>query len=557
MMTQNISIDVDKLISPIEELGLKQRAYHSLMRAGIRQISDIIVIGEVKIMSIRNIGSLIGEYIISETAGFLGISKDALFSVDPIKLIMEEKDKSNRPLYDPIELLNLSPVIISLLKQAGIECVTDLIASSDLQYGNLKKIDNANFRNRVLRELDKQLLVYLTSRRDEDDASNKEISKVSNYEDKSVEVSSLTGGKKLNYLVGTPPVATKQIEKLVWVLDSLGMSNRIWLVIELKANRLLSHKEIAAEIGGVTRARIYQIIDRVLENVKANLKSLSVFFDFFEKKAIEIRSELLSDTFTIDTLVEHLNKNLIYEYLYATNEDVVKLITLIRVLVMHRKPWVSEIIEANWGNIVFLSCLVDPIIEIDGGARQRVERQKQKKREISYKELAISVLNESSRPMHWSEIAKQAERLGNRHNFETGGFYHALSSHEDIFVRVGKGTYELAEWGSKTVEPYPEIIASILSRENRTIPFEVILARASTIRSVKQSSLFMSLELHPRFYKSINNTYGLRGWLPPREKQNLRTPEWLIEDSNSLERVERAKAKGYDIESLIANDKLQ
>src|SRR3990172_11816925 len=104
---------------------------------------------------------------------------------------------------------------------------------------------------------------------------------------------------------------------------------------------------------------------------------------------------------------------------------------------------------------------------------------------------------------------------------------------------------------------YPDIIASVFKRENQSLPVETILAKVSSVRSVKQPSLIMYLEMHPRFYKSINNTYGLRGWLPPREKQNLRTPEWLIEDSKSIERVERARQRGYDVESIIAEDKLK
>ena len=39
----------------------------------------------------------------------------------------------------------------------------------------------------------------------------------------------------------------------------------------------------------------------------------------------------------------------------------------------------------------------------------------------------------------------------------------------------------------------------------------------------------MLLDMYPRFYKSLENTYGLRAWLSPREKQTLRTPEWLVE----------------------------
>lgn len=637
MMTQDINIDVDKLFAPIEELGLKQRAYHMLKRTGIKQISDIVIMGKEKIMSIKNIGPLLGEHVISETAAFLDVTKDKLFTVDIVKLLILKKEKATRPMYDPIELLNLSPEIISILKKVGITRVADLIVSSDFQYVNLAKIDNVNFGKKTLRELDRELLIYLTSKSENDGTSKKvifkvesneansssdtelnfadikkpnqivekplaairqkeinkvdhnegnnsstiklisadikkpksnsrkppvvirrkEINKIDRDESDNSSVIELISAdiKQLNQIGVKPQVAIKQMEILSLALDALGINNRAWLIVELNANRFLSLKEIATDVGGITRGRVHHIINQVLEKIRANIKPLSTFFDFFEKIAIENRSKLENETFSINTLVEHLNKGFIDSHLYATDEDIEKLITLIRVLVLHRKPWVEELIEANWANIVFLSSLVDPAIEIGGGIRQGAGTQR--KREASYKTLAISVLNESRKPMHWSEIAKQAEKLSNRHNFETRGLYSVLLTNDDVFVRVGQGTYELVEWGSKSIEPYPDIIASILKKENRSLHAEIIFSKVSAVRPIKLTSLHLYLDLHPRFYKSINNTYGLRGWLPSRDKQNLRTPEWLVEDSKSFERVERATQKGYDVERIIEEDKLQ
>jgi len=186
-----------------------------------------------------------------------------------------------------------------------------------------------------------------------------------------------------------------------------------------------------------------------------------------------------------------------------------------------------------------------------------LEKEKQKNKKLSYKKIAYMVLSEAKKPLHWREIAERAYQLNRKENFETRALYNVLFNNENLFVRVGQGTYELAEWGSKQVEPYPDIIASVLKHENQAIPIDAILAKVSSVRSIKQPSLIMFLEMHSRFYKSINNTYGLRGWLLPREKQNLRTPEWLIEDSKSFERVERARQRGYDVESIIAEDKLK
>ena len=64
----------------------------------------------------------------------------------------------------------------------------------------------------------------------------------------------------------------------------------------------------------------------------------------------------------------------------------------------------------------------------------------------------------------------------------------------------------------------------------------------------------MSLDMQPRFYKSLEKTYGLRVWLPPREKQTLRTPEWLVEESDSFKRLEQAIKRGYDVVNMIQAD---
>jgi len=64
----------------------------------------------------------------------------------------------------------------------------------------------------------------------------------------------------------------------------------------------------------------------------------------------------------------------------------------------------------------------------------------------------------------------------------------------------------------------------------------------------------MLLDMYPRFYKSLENTYGLRAWLAPREKQTLRTSESLVESLDSYERLVQAGQRGYDVESMIQLD---
>ena len=111
-------------------------------------------------------------------------------------------------------------------------------------------------------------------------------------------------------------------------------------------------------------------------------------------------------------------------------------------------------------------------------------------------------------------------------------------------------------WGNRKVETYPAVIASVLRQENRPLPFDLIFERVSEIRPVKPSSLEMNLNFNPRFYQSVQKTYGLRGWLAQGVTQDVPTPDWLREDPTSLKRVERARAKGCPVEKIIAEDRL-
>jgi hypothetical protein len=233
------------------------------------------------------------------------------------------------------------------------------------------------------------------------------------------------------------------------------------------------------------------------------------------------------------------------------------MIVLIRTLAIHQKPWFSEEMERRWGTFVFLSCLVEPALEGHERVSQIMGERRRKEKKATYKELAYSVLARAGKPMRWTEIAEEACVLGRCDSLETKSFFNALQNHKELFVRMGQGTYELSEWGHQPVENYQAIVASILRQANIPLPYELIFARVSAIRPVTSSTLAMCLDMHYRFYKSIQNTYGLRAWLASGEQQSLRTPEWFMEASKSLARVERARAKGLHVDRFIHEDRLQ
>jgi hypothetical protein len=163
-------------------------------------------------------------------------------------------------------------------------------------------------------------------------------------------------------------------------------------------------------------------------------------------------------------------------------------------------------------------------------------------------------LEKEKQPLHWNEIAKRALKYGRKEIFNSTGLYNALIAHKDLFVRVGQGIYGLSDWGYEEVSTYVDIIASVLKKEEKAMSIGKIYTNVCEQRQIKRSSLIMYLYLHPRFYRSVNKMYGLRAWLPPREKQSLLTPKWLVEDIKSFERVDGARKRGYIVENIILQD---
>lgn len=534
-MGQNINFPPEKLSSPIEYLNLDSRSCNILKRIGIHRVSQIIIAGKPHILSVKNMGDLLANRIFYAISEYLDVPEDELSSDEIKKMaLLEEQKNPLNPLSMAITVLDLSSGTIRLLKNTGVITVNQLIEFRTKNYNK-----DGRFGRFETRKINRALSLYLARAR--------------------IEIPDLVveSTATVNVIPPTNKIETKAtINNLDLCLELLEINERAWLVVHFRAIHLLTLEEIAIEIGGVTRERVRQIIELVNEKVQSKINSLAIFCDFFDEQAKLIRKRLKNSNPNISDLVNEFITLLPKSNLVATEESVEKVISLIRLLVILDKPWAREFFGAKRKELTFLVCLAEPAVEKNEKVHEFLELEKVKNKRVTYKEIARMVLSDAKRPLHWTEIAEKGYKLNKRERFETRALYHVLLAHEDVFVRVGQGTYELAEWGSKQVEPYTDIIASVLRQEDRSVPFDFILAKVSAVRPVKRQTVIMYLDMHPRFYKSINGTYGLRTWLPPREKQNLRTPEWLVEDSKSFERVERSKQRGYDVDSIVDNDKL-
>ena len=513
----------NKFSSTVEELGLDRKAYHLLKRASIRHVSSIITRGESGILNIRGMGGITANHIFSAVAKHLSIPENDVFSAKTMQDALSYEEKPFDPLNAPITILDLPFATCESLNLLGAFVVGDLI--------QLKVEANGGYRIGELRRTEiRKIYTEL----------NSYLSRHHNH---------------LKIEKSTIKVAiTPTLIDLSTILALIVKDERALLIIELRAKKLLTLEEIAAQAGGVTRERIRQIIDQIHERIRGNLNLLKIFCDIFEERTKSIDKCFNNIDFTITALAKQCKVQLPDQDFRATESEIETLIAIVRLLAIRGKTWAQEFVYVRWKKFVFMSCVAKPSVTGHEAVKQTLIDNILKNRKLSYKELSLSILSTQKRPMHWSEIVERAYHIGLRESINSSALYNALTNYPELFVRVDPGTYALVEWGVEQVDTYVDIIASILKSLNKPISADAIYHKVSEIREIKQSTLLMSLEMHPRFYKSLEETYGLRVWLLPREKQTLRTPERLVEDRDSYKRLERASQRGYDVENMLQID---
>ncbi len=216
-------------------------------------------------------------------------------------------------------------------------------------------------------------------------------------------------------------------------------------------------------------------------------------------------------------------------------------------------------IERHLPNLTYAACYLLPGVlkhpKVGEQDRERRRQQEEQERKWTYEELAEAVLADANIPLHYAEIARRAENLERRDSLSVKGIHNVLLSNSDKFAYVDQGTYGLTSWGLSSVDAYTDIIAEALRGAGKALTYGDILRFVNAKRPIKQQTLQMTLDINTRFYCSLEETYGLRAWLLPREKQTLRTPKWQVEVPQSYERVQRAIEHGYDVEAIVAQDK--
>ena len=335
-------------------------------------------------------------------------------------------------------------------------------------------------------------------------------------------------------------------------LDVAGFSDaRLRRVFETRVEEHKTLEEIGRDFG-ITRERVRQLLDNVVKKFQRGRMLFKPFLDTMEesigKASAAYLDKIVQDRESMEAWALWLLEGKGFE---VTAKDISLLLLLVRGIVKRKR---MELLQ-EWPQLTYLACKIQPIV-LEHPTIQREEKQRQEqRRKLSYRELAVLVLKEAGHPLHWKEIVERAYQLHRRDSFNATAMYNALQSNKETFVLTNKGTYGLVEWDLDKAPYYTDLIAKVLREESHSLPMEAIYFRVNKIRPIKKTSLLLYLEMHPRFYKAIDGTYGLRAWLPPREKQTLRTPDWLVEDSKSYKRVDAARERGYDIERIILKDR--
>lgn len=118
------------------------------------------------------------------------------------------------------------------------------------------------------------------------------------------------------------------------------------------------------------------------------------------------------------------------------------------------------------------------------------------------------VLNESGKPLHFTDIAKRIGGSGFDGKKIVQPTVHNELIADDRFVLVGRGIYALTQWGYTpgTVE---EVIENVLKKAKRPMTTDEIVEEVLKSRQVKKNTIIINLQIKPQFVKVGRKLYSL------------------------------------------------
>lgn len=148
----------------------------------------------------------------------------------------------------------------------------------------------------------------------------------------------------------------------------------------------------------------------------------------------------------------------------------------------------------------------------------------------------VAALRTLGRPAHYSEIAQMIGEKPKR-------VHAVLSRKTDIFAWVGlRGTFGLIKWGLQQAPYYVDALTLILKQAGHPLTSDEILARLPAIRPYyEESSVILTLGTNSRFRIFPDETYGLSEWTSQEAADEGYRLKRLFESVESAASVTRPK----------------
>jgi len=116
------------------------------------------------------------------------------------------------------------------------------------------------------------------------------------------------------------------------------------------------------------------------------------------------------------------------------------------------------------------------------------------------------ILAESSKPMHFSEIAGSIKDSSFKRKDVTTQAIHNELIKDSRFVLIGRGIYALDSWGFSR-GTVADIIADVLKKSSEPLHRDEIVKRVLKSRHVKETTILLNLQSKPQFKRVAKATY--------------------------------------------------
>ena len=319
-MNQGIELSIPKLSAPVEVLDLNRRASSALRRASIYTVAEIVLAGKLKLSSMKNIGPFTTGCIFRAASSYLGLPEEGL---------AEEAGSLPgtcwSPWEVPIRALSLPGPLLRELMRKGYFHVRQLIEARTIGYAralwlNTKDID----------EIDRALNEYLGR----------------------------AAQACLMRRFGTEGIAeplSLPCPVLTLPLPRLGEGS--WSALkETSLQRASPGRTGARRISGL---HLRPSLRQAHDHVRQNLNVLGIFLDYFEEKLSPCQESLQSSPLELEVLIEHLLPDPAVSDLILHEQEVERMIVLLRSLAPYSSLLLEEMKE-RWPTLILLSCLVEP-----------------------------------------------------------------------------------------------------------------------------------------------------------------------------------------------------